>query len=222
MLRALIFDFDGLIMDTEGAILQSWQELYRSHGCELPLDLWLTGVGTAEWDVDLIAELEQQAGCPLDREGLTRERWRREGELVSSLPVLPGVLETLQEARRLGLKVALASSSSCAWLASHLERMGLADHFDVILGGDDVALTKPSPELFLAALESLEVQAGDAVVFEDSLNGILAARSAGIFCVAVPNGVTRHLPLEQADLRVNSLADLPVEKLVEVFATRKE
>jgi HAD superfamily hydrolase (TIGR01509 family) len=214
MIRALIFDFDGLIVDTEGAIFQSWQELYQSYDCELPLDLWLTGIGTTDWDVDPLAELELRAGCTLDRATVAPRRRQREAELITELPLLPGVREYLQDARRLGLQVALASSAPCTWSTGHLARLGVKEYFDLILGRDDVTRTKPSPELFLAALETLEVSAAEAIVFEDSLNGLLAARQAGIFCVAVPNGVTRHLPLEQADLRIDSLAELPLEKLL--------
>jgi beta-phosphoglucomutase-like phosphatase (HAD superfamily) len=91
MIRALIFDFDGLIVDTEGAIYQSWQELYQSYGCDLPMDLWLTGIGTSDWDLDPLAELEARARCNLDRVAIGIQRRMRGAELITRLPLLPGV-----------------------------------------------------------------------------------------------------------------------------------
>jgi HAD superfamily hydrolase (TIGR01509 family) len=220
MIRALIFDFDGLILDTEVPVYQSWQELCLSHGCDLSLDLWLDYVGTNEGYFDPLADLERQLACLLDRETVGEARRKRETELIAQQQAMPGVEEYLSSARRLGLKVALASSASCDWVTGHLERLGILERFDSILARDDVTCTKPSPELFLAALESLEVNAGEAIVFEDSLHGVRAARQAGIFCVAVPNAVTRHLPLDRADFQLNSLSDLSLEGLLEIVNQR--
>ena len=216
MIRALIFDFDGLSVDTEGAVLKSWPELYRSFDCDLPLDLWLAGIGTSEWELDPLAELERRANRRFERTAAGARQRQRETELILELQALPGVQEYLQAARGLGLQVALASSASCAWVTGHLSRLGLQTYFDVILGSDDVSRTKPSPELFQSALEAMRVSAAEAIVFEDSLNGVLAARQAGIFCVAVPNGVTRHMPLDQADLRLASLAEISLEELLAI------
>jgi HAD superfamily hydrolase (TIGR01509 family) len=214
MIRALIFDFDGLILDTESAIYQSWQELYQANGCTLSIDLWLSCVGTSEWYFDPLEELERQLGRPVDRRAVDPLRRQREAELIAALETLPGVEAYLSSARRLGLKTGVASSASCAWITGHLGRLGLLDYFDCLLGGDDVARTKPSPDLFLAMLTALEVEAGEALVFEDSLNGVLAARQAGICCVAVPNAVTRRLSLDGADFHLDSLADLSLEALL--------
>jgi beta-phosphoglucomutase-like phosphatase (HAD superfamily) len=82
------------------------------------------------------------------------------------------------------------------------------------MASDDVRITKPDPELFVVALAGLGLEAGQAVVFEDSPNGVLAARRAGLFTVAVPTRMTEMLPLEQADLRLSSLAELPLEELL--------
>jgi HAD superfamily hydrolase (TIGR01509 family) len=220
MIRALIFDFDGLILDTEVPVYQSWQELYLSHGCDLSLDLWLDYVGTNEGYFDPLADLERQLACSLDREPIEAARRNRETELIAQQKIMPGVEEYFSSARRLGLKVALASSASCNWVTGHLERLGLLGRFDNITAREDVTRTKPSPELFLTALESLQVKAAEAIVFEDSLHGVRAARQAGIFCVAVPNAVTRHLPLDQADFQLNSLADMSLDALLEIANQR--
>jgi len=215
-IRGLIFDFDGLILETEGPIYQSWQELFKSFGASISMEVWADYIGAAEDTFDPFDELARQTGRDVDRESLAGPRRRRETELVLGLPVLPGVEDYLETGRSLGLKIALASSSSCAWVNGHLSRLGLLDYFDHILASDDVQRTKPDPELFLLALERLGLPSEEAIVFEDSPNGVLAANRAGIFAVAVPNMLTRQLPLEHADLRLDSLVDLPLEDLLVV------
>jgi HAD superfamily hydrolase (TIGR01509 family) len=214
MIRALIFDFDGLILETETPIFQSWQELYRDYGLELRLEQWIANVGTAEEMFDPLANLERQLGHPIDREVELPRRRQRELELIQTQPILPGVLDYLEGARKLGLKIGLASSSPCEWVVGHLERLGLIGYFEAIAASDDVARTKPDPALYRTAVEWLKVKPEQAVAFEDSLNGLIAAKRAGLRCVVVPNALTRHLSLEQADWRLNSLAEMPLEELL--------
>lgn len=220
MIRGLIFDFDGLILETEEPVFQSWCELYRSHGCELGFEEWATLIGTAEASFDPFQSLEQQVGRKLDRQDLLATRKQRERSLILTQPVRPGVADYLSQAKQLGIKRAVATSSNYGWVSSHLSRLGLLDSFDCIRSRDDVRHTKPDPELFLSALDCLGVHASEAIVFEDSPNGILAARRAGIFCVAVPNPLTRRLDLHLADLQLESLADLPLSELLEIAASR--
>jgi HAD superfamily hydrolase (TIGR01509 family) len=214
-IKGLIFDFDGLILETEEPIFQSWQELYYTYGRQLSYDDWAGIIGTAEATFDPATALEKQLGCQLDWETIGSQRLQREQELIAHQTPLPGVVEMLCDARRLGLKVGLASSSPCKWVTGHLDRLGLINYFDCIMGGDDVQLTKPDPELYLRALAGLDLRPEEVLVFEDSPNGVWAAKFAGLFCVAVPTEMTHQLPLEHADLRLNSLADLPLEKLIE-------
>ena len=141
-------------------------------------------------------------------------RKAREAALLSAQSIRPGVVETLQTARRIGLKIGLASSSPCRWVTGNLERLGLIDYFECIRCQDDVQLTKPDPELYLAAAACLEVPPVEAIAIEDSPNGVTAAKRAGMFCVAVPNDLTSGLRLDHADLRLDSLADLPLEELI--------
>lgn len=214
MIRALIFDFDGLILDTELPDFLSWQEVFEEYGGCLPLSAWATCIGTSEDAFDPLDFLEAQLGRPVDREAIRGKREQRKTELVEKQPILPGVERYITDAKRLGLKLGLASTSSRDWITGHLSRLGLGDHFDCIKCADDVRLTKPDPELYHAVLDALGVLANEAIAFEDSPNGILAAKRAEIFCVAVPNTLTRHLSLDQADVRLTSLADLPLEKLL--------
>jgi len=217
MIRALVFDFDGLILDTEGPDLQSWQEVYTALGCTLSFERWAAGIGTLD-AFDPYADLEEQLGRPLDRAAIREWRRRRFTELIASQDALPGVREYIAGARRLGLKLGIASSSPRSWVAGHLARLGLLEPFDCLCCADDVPRVKPDPALYQAALTTLRITSGEAIALEDSPNGVLAARRAGIFCVAVPNVVTARLPLDHADLLVSSLADLPLEQLLERVA----
>jgi HAD superfamily hydrolase (TIGR01509 family) len=215
-IRALIFDFDGLILETEGPIFQSWQELYQAHNRQLSWETWATIIGTNEIEVgyDPLAELEKQTGLALDRPTVAEARRQREWELVLTQPILPGVMDYLHAARSLGLKLGVASSSSRQWVIGHLDRLGLRDYFACVRTGDDVPRTKPDPAVYLQVLECLGVSGAEAVALEDSPNGALAAKRAGIFCVAVPNEMTRAIPNQHADLRLDSLADVPLEGLL--------
>lgn len=214
--RAFLFDFDGLLLETELASRAGWELLYRDHGHELPTDLWATLIGTTHAPFDPMAHLEELVGEPLEREALNERRYAHEIALIEAEELRPGIAEYLAAARRHGLRRAIVSSSPRDWVDMHLERLEETVGWDAICTGDrDPARAKPSPTLYLEALAALEVAADEAVAFEDSPNGVLSAKAAGIFCVAVPNEVTRDLGLEEAgaDLVLDSLADLPPEAL---------
>ena len=214
--RAFLFDFDGLLLDTEFASRAGWQFLYREHGHELPEDLWATLVGTTHAPWDPMTHLEELVGSPLEREALNERRYAHEIALIEAEELRPGIVQYLAAAREHGLKRAIVSSSSRRWVDMHLERLEEAVGWDAICTADgDPVRAKPAPTLYLEALAALDVAAGEAVAFEDSPNGVLAAKAAGIFCVAVPNEVTRDLGLDEAgaDLVLDSLADLPPETL---------
>jgi HAD superfamily hydrolase (TIGR01509 family) len=214
MVRALLFDFDGLVVDTETASFASWQALYRDHGHELTLDRWSAAVGTLG-GFDPVEHL-RGLGAEVDDAALER-RLAHDLELCDVEDVRPGVLATIEEAERRGIAVAIVSSASRRWVDRHLARLERAHHFAEIVTADgDLARAKPLPVLYLEALELLGVAAAEAIAFEDSPNGIAAAKAAGIVCVAVPNGVTRAFGLDQADVVVDSLADLPFDRLLEL------
>jgi HAD superfamily hydrolase (TIGR01509 family) len=215
MIQAVIFDFDGLILDTECPEFQTWQEIYQAHGCELALEVWATGLGTSADAFDPYAHLEAQAGCRIDREAIQQLRRQRYHELLGTTSALPGVREYIAEAKRLGLHLGVASSSSRQWVVGHLTELGLIAHFDCIKCRDDVPRVKPDPALYRAVVERFALQPYQAIALEDSPNGITAAKRAGLFCVAVPNPLTRQLPLAHADLLVSSLVDLPLQQLLE-------
>jgi HAD superfamily hydrolase (TIGR01509 family) len=216
-IKALIFDFDGLILDTETPDYQVWQDIYREHGFELPHEEWgkiIGGYGISTFDA--AEHLSFLSRGQLDSVSL-RDRHRSESHaLTLAQTILPGVMDTLRAAKRLGLKLAIGSSSEHAWVDTHAKRLGIFDYFDQVICADDVGVgrTKPNPDIFLLALERLKIGANEAIVFEDSPNGVRAARSAGIFAVAVPNAVTSLLSIENANLTLRSLADLSLADLL--------
>ncbi len=212
--QALIFDFDGTILDTETPEYQCWQEIYSGHGCELPISYWSGFIGKALSAASPFDYLEEQLGRPVERDSLKAHFRERIQEIIVTQAVLPGVLDYLETARRLGLRVGLASSSPSPYVLSHLERLGLRSYFECIRCADHVKNAKPDPELYQAVLAFFNLQPDQAVALEDSPNGVLAARRAGLFCVAVPNSITGQLSLDHASLRLSSLADLPLETLL--------
>jgi HAD superfamily hydrolase (TIGR01509 family) len=214
LIRALIFDFDGLILETEEPIYRSWKEVYEAHGVALPFDLWVHTVGSSNQAFHPQLYLEHSLGGPLTQDEIDR-RVARRMELVLAEPLRPGVLDMAKAARAAGMKVAVASSSSRDWVRGHLERLGIIDLFDCVQGRDDVEHVKPEPDLYLASLDCLGVAAAEAVAIEDSPNGVTAAKRAGLGCVAVPNRITSGLDLSQADLRLTSLADVTLPQLLE-------
>lgn len=220
MIHALIFDFDGLILDTEEPEFQTWQEVYAEHNAHLPLDQWATAIGSGLESFDVFGYLEAQVGRTIQREDIAVRRRERNRELLALKTVLPGVEMYIAEAKRLGLKLAVASSSSRAWVTDHLSRLGLLENFDYLRCGDEVAHKKPDPELYLDVLKEFGITGKQAIVLEDSPNGVRAAQAAGIFCVAIPNVVTGQLPLDHADLRLISMTDMPLEKLIALVESR--
>ncbi|MBL8101613.1 MAG: HAD family phosphatase [Anaerolineales bacterium] len=210
MLKALIFDFDGLILDTETPEVLVWQSIYREHGFELPVHEWektIGGYGISNFDA--AEHLSQLSQGRLDAATM-RIRYRRESDLlIHASEVMPGVVTIIEQARSQGVTVAIGSSSPHSWVDAHVKRLGIFHYFKHIICQDDVApgRTKPNPDIYLKALEMLRVQNTEAVVFEDSLNGVEAARRAGIFAVAVPNPLTAKMGVT-GDLTVSSLAEL--------------
>ena len=214
MIKALIFDFDGLIVDTESPELQAWQEVFGAHGHALRADLWADLVGRPRTYFDMYSYFEELNGPDTDIEALRKDRRARVIEIVLEQPVLPGVLDYLRAARELDLKIGLASSSGGDYVRGHLKRLGLFDYFHATKCFEDTELHKPNPEPYLAVLDAVGVAPHEAIAFEDSPNGVAAARAAGIYCVAVPNPVTECLTLDHADLCVKSLAEEPLGRLL--------
>lgn len=214
MIEALVLDFDGLILDTETPFRRSWEAIYERHGLTVSPADWAGLIGSSADPPEAYALLERHLGRPVDRTGIRERRMAYELELLKREQVLPGVRELVADARARGLRLAIASSSERTWVAGHLQAVGLLDSFETIASADDVVATKPASDLYERALESLGVPAGRAIAFEDSVHGVAAAKAAGLFCVAVPNGVTRHLSFPEADCVVETLLGRRLDEFI--------
>ena len=214
MTNLIIFDFDGLIIDTEVPEYQSWREVYETYGVELPLSTWIPIIGLGSASFDPYAHLQSLVDIPISRDEIKNERAPRHKALIDIQPLLPGVQDYIANAKFLGMKLGVASSSSRKWVVGHLTRLGLAEHFDVIKCRDDVGSSKPDPASYLAVLSELDISHENAIALEDSTHGVQAARSAGIFCLAIPNPLTQGSDFSHANLKTDSLASLNLQELL--------
>ncbi|HEV2756658.1 MAG TPA: HAD-IA family hydrolase [Actinomycetota bacterium] len=212
--RALLFDFDGTVVDTESTAFTAWQEVYERHGTVLSLDEWVVCVGTLG-GFEPLDRLEELLGRSVDRDAVDAARRERELELVARQGLRPGVEAYLSRAAELALHVAIVSSGRTAWITSNLDRLGRSEGWRCISCADgDSARAKPLPCLYDEALETLGLEPHEAIAFEDSTNGIRAAKAAGIFCVAVPNPVTSGLDLSEADVLLGSFEETSLDEVL--------
>jgi HAD superfamily hydrolase (TIGR01509 family) len=210
--RALVFDFDGLLVDTETVALRAWEAVLAELGVELPHDVWHAAIGGQGAGAAMLGYLADQLGHA-EAVAVHETWWARHLSLVNVEPLRPGVAGYLTEAVRLGLGLAIASSATGDWVAGHLVRLGTHEVFSVVATGDTNA-AKPAPDTYLAALSGLGVPAAQAIAFEDSPTGVLAAKSAGLRCVAVPNPATSLLAFPGADVVLYSLDDVSLPDLL--------
>ncbi|MEH7121020.1 HAD-IA family hydrolase [Neobacillus vireti] len=204
MIKAVVFDFDGLIIDTETVWFDSFTEVLGRYNVEFPLEIFLPCVGTKGTIID--EYIEEKLGNNVtvkEVRQLVRECHR---EKIIDLEVREGVRDYLTQAKELGLKIGLASSSDREWIDHFLKKLDLLHYFDVIKTGDEVKMVKPDPEVYLQCLDALNVSSTEVVAFEDSNNGAKAAKAAGITCVIVPNPITAKLTFDHYDVRIESMA----------------
>lgn len=217
-LEGLLLDFDGLILDTETPIFSAWQERFRQAGQELLLQDWAVILGRSGQDLGPIGTFLSGLGDEALQRQVYQEVTRREGELVSLQQPLPGAVELIQEAKKLDLKLGIVSSSDRDWVHRHLERFHLLDYFDHTSCFDDVEQAKPDPELYLLGLKKMGAAPDKVLVLEDSPNGVLAAKRAGLYCIAVPNDLTKQLPFTEnggvPDRVLESLLDFPWDEVM--------
>ncbi len=195
---AVLFDFDGTLLDTESVALVTWLEEYQAHGIRLDEDAWIAAVGA---EADHYGTLATSVGAGFNVNACRQRRRRRERELVATVQPAAGVAETLTSLADAGTRVAVVSSSPAQWVLPHLDRLGWADRFVTVVTRENAARPKPHPDLYLEALARLELSAGDVVAVEDSANGVRAAVDAGLRCIAMPNPVTTRHDLSAATAR---------------------
>lgn len=197
--RAVLFDFDGILVDTEWAIYQAWLDTFRSHGQDLPLSLYTRCIGSDfdAWSPKTYLEDLTQLGfdwleMDAERQVAIRSALEKEG-------TIEGVMDLLVEIGESGIPAAVVSSSSHNWVDGWLEKLDMGRYFMEVVCKGDAARIKPAPDLYLEAANRLGVPPGECLVIEDSLNGLVAAHAAAMKVWIVPNRVTAALDFRQAD-----------------------
>jgi HAD superfamily hydrolase (TIGR01509 family) len=213
-LRAAILDFDGLILETEGTCYASWRAIFQEHGVEYTLAEFRELVGSVRTARE---HFEARCGRPPDWAALERRRREIEIRLQQDLSVQPGVESLLDQARALGLRTGVASSSAHRWVDPLLEAHGLLGRFDAVVCREDAARPKPEPDLYLEATRRLGAPPEAAVAFEDSSTGALAARRAGLWCVVVPTPMTAAQDFSLAHAVVPTLEGVDLRALLAAF-----
>lgn len=218
MIRALLFDFDGLLMDTETPEVEIWQKIYAEYGVSFPMDIWLRDVvGSTLANFDVAAHLAQVTGLNLDVAALHERVHAQRLAIQARLTAMPGVPRILMSAQERGLRLAVVSSSPHSWVDGYLQQLRLTHFFETVVCREDAPRIKPAPDLYLEALRRLHLKAQEALAFEDSPNGVLAAKRAGLRVVGVPNAVTAQAGRLDADLVLRSLEELPLAEILARF-----
>lgn len=216
MLKALIIDFDGVIIDTERVHYELNQLWFQEHaGIDLPLDDYVVCVGANL--KALFDHLRDKYGITLTEADMPRDEASEVARRTNQLPLLPCVRDLIETARKKGLVVTLCTSSHRERVLRQLERLEIRDLFDAVTTADDVTRVKPFPDLYLKALEKAGVRPEEALVIEDSRNGLLSARAAGVPCLIAYNSVTQYLDFTGAYEVVESLCKVDLDKIMEDF-----
>jgi HAD superfamily hydrolase (TIGR01509 family) len=205
---AVLFDFDGVLVDTEWAIYQAWRRLFEAHGHDLPLAIYTRCIGSdfATWSPK--SHLEELTGTGFDWHDLDARRQREIMTELADAGPMPGAADLPAWLAGCGVPCAVVSSSSHQWVDGWLERLALAGFFRTTVCRGDAAAIKPAPDLYLAAAERLGVEPAACLVIEDSLNGVIAAKAAGMTAWAVPNRVTADLDFAIASRVFSSLTEV--------------
>lgn len=211
--RAAIFDFDGLLMDTESTNIESWDGEWAAWGLTLDRDTFFAphGGDVTEHRYELLAAA---VGDGFDRALSHARRTARRDALNAALQLADGIDDWLTQAAEVGLLTAVASSSDVAWVERHLDQVGATKRFDLIVGGDEVSMHKPSPDVYRLALERLEVEPVEAVAIEDTAHGVAAAQAAGMACIAIPNPYVDPTRVSDADLVLASAEDCRLSEAI--------
>lgn len=204
-MRAVIFDFDGLIIDSEHAIARGFIQALAARGFPLTLERMSHLFGSTEvdhlWD-ELIADC---SGGAITINDLGPDLNRTIPAMIDALPLLPGVLELLEAAKADGRSVGLATGQEPGRLQEHLNRLGLTGRFDVVVTASEVLRGKPAPDIFLETARRLDVVPSRCVVLEDSPHGCEAAIAAGMAVIACASPVTEDCDFPVGVSRVESL-----------------
>lgn len=205
----MVFDFDGLILDTETPLYDAWRLTFEDHGVDpIPLEEWLSSLGLHDDDprrLDPFARLQSAIGRELIVDEVQEARRVLKDTAIAAELLRPGVTAVLDQAEALGIPAAVATSSSFEWVGGHLADRRILHRFGTVSCAGGAVRGKPAPDTYVQACERLGVDPAGALAFEDSPNGVRAAKAAGLTCIAVPNPISGTLDYSHADARVTSL-----------------
>ncbi len=215
-LEAVLFDFDGTMVDTEWIIYEEVQRIFHSEGQELPLEQYSKCIGSSYETWSPQTYLEELTGKSYDWETLRAARNVRIRERMEAQELISGVQEALDFTQQCGLRLGVVSSSSHDWVDRWIEKLGIGHYFEHVTCRGDAPRIKPAPDLFLKGAERMEIDPSRCLVVEDSRNGMLAAHEAGMSVFAVPNRVTVVSDFSEALQKLGSMLEYPeaLEKLV--------
>jgi len=221
-LQGILFDFDGLILDTETPVFQAWKMKFREYGQELALEQWGQIIGKSSDELGPLAGFLKNFPDAKAKQQILDEVSSEEQSLIKQQQPLPGTEVLISKAHQSGVKLGIVSSSNQDWVHQHLRRLELLDYFDHTSCADEVEKAKPDPALYHLGLEKMGLEPDRVVVLEDSPHGVLAAKRAGLYCIAVPNQLTRQLTFftdgGAPDLFLKSLEEFPWDDLMRAEA----
>jgi HAD superfamily hydrolase (TIGR01509 family) len=213
MIRAIVLDFDGLIVDTETPIIEAYGDVHAQHGLPFERGDFAAGVGHYDFAFDPWRAFDPS----FDRETLETLRRQHNRARTQRQPVLPGIAALLEAAGQMKLRIGLASNSPHEWVEPNLERLGLRSHFEFIACRGDVPAPKPEPDIYRHVLNHFGVRGHEAIAFEDSTAGSLAAKRAGLWVVTIPNPSTAHHDFAHSHLHLASMAEKSLANLIAHF-----
>lgn len=215
MIKAIIFDFDGTIIDTETAWYVAFRDAYKQHGVELTLEKYSECLGTSLHSFNPYTYLSTHHNIELDLDEFREAIQAKHTELMAKETIRLGILNYLKAAKAAGLKIGLATSSHMDWVEKYVDQLGISEYFESYSTADDVENVKPDPAVYLHALEQLGVEASETIAIEDSPNGARAAVKAGIHTVVVKNTITKQLPFSTGHHTIETLEGYELNELIE-------
>lgn len=206
-IKAILFDMDGVIVDSEPLHFEAHKKALEHFGIEMTLEDYIKH-GVASGDDHIYEKMSEKSGKTIDKKEISaikkqfyREIFDEKGKLI------PGILEALQDFSK-GYKLALVSSGTMNAIEYVLEKLNIKNYFSLIVCGEDVERVKPFPDLYLKAIELLNIKRENCIAIEDSATGISAAKEAGLKCIAIPNEFTKNQDLSRADIIMENIKEI--------------